>query len=74
MGKFLPIGGQDKLRMTIHGPYRKEKTNWLKNAKKVNDHQELVNCERPLMGYIGRKNDTASKLCHDRPLVNYNRP
>ena len=68
------FGGQGKLRSTVPGPYRKEnKTIFLlKNGKsgKVNYDRLLVNYDRPLLGYIGRK----SKVNYDRPLVNYDRP
>ena len=39
-------------------------------ASKVNCDRLLVNYDRPLLEYIGRK----SKVNYDRPLVNYDQP
>ena len=44
------------------------------NACKVNHYGPLVKYDRPFIVYIGRENNMAIKVYHDRPKVNYDRP
>ena len=70
------FGVQGKLRLTVHGAYRMEKS--YSFTEKM--HGRLITIDRwssmidHTKGIYQGKIDMASKVNDDRPMVNYNRP